>query len=264
MEKGNKYDIKVLQKTFKILELFDEKGKELALTEINELLNLNKVSIFRIIKNLEHAGYLEKDPDTLKFKLGLRMYHIGSLAEPNSKIRRITRPFLEKLNEQCGETVHLAALHQGEALYLDKIEGKGTIRVITLIGTKLPAHCSGVGKTLLAALSEEDLEELIREKGLPRFTDNTITESNALKAELAKIRKQGYAIDNEEIEEGLKCAAAPLHDSEGNVVASISISVPKQRFDKEVSTYISEVKKTAKIVSHFMRREGLIKDYHLQ
>ncbi len=253
MEKG-KYKIKVLDKAFKIVELFDEKGKELSVTEIHDLLGFNKASIFRILKNLQDADYLEKDPDTLRYKLGLRLYSLGLLAEPHSTIRRITRPFLAKLNEQCGETVHLAVLNHGEVLYLDKIEGKKTIRVITRIGTKLPAHCSGLGKVLLASLSEETLEKIIRETGLQRFTDNTITDLTALKTELTRIREQRYAVDNEEIEEGLKCAAAPVRDSQGKVVAAISISVPKERFDKDISTFISMVKKTAEQISEGMRQ----------
>lgn len=257
-EKTGKYKIKVLDKALKVLELFDERGKELTVTEIQALLNFNKASTFRIAKNLEDAGYLEKDPDTLKYTLGLRIYYLGTLAEPHTPIRRITRPFLEKLNEQSEETVHLAVLHRGQALYLDKIEGKRTIRVITRVGMELSAHCSGVGKVLLASVSEETLERIITERGLPRFTVNTITDLNALKTELAQIRKKGYAIDNEEIEEGLKCAAAPVRDSEGKVVAAISISVPRERFDKGVSTYISMVKKTAQEISNLIEQLGAI------
>lgn len=257
MEKG-KYKIKVLDKAFKILELFDEKGKELTVTRIHDLLNFNKASTFRILRNLEEAGYLEKDPDTLKYKLGLKIFYLGSLAEPHTTIRRITRPFLERLNEKCDETVHLAVLHHGQALYLDKIEGRKTIRVITRIGTELPAHCSGVGKVLLSALSEETLDRIVRERGLPQFTDNTITELSALKTELAQVRKKGYAIDNEEIEEGLKCAAAPLRDSEGKIVAAVSISVPRERFNKEISKFISMVKETARETSDLIGRRGTI------
>ena len=256
MQPSNKYRIKVLDKTLKILDLFNEKGKELTVTEINGLLSFNKASTFRIIKNLEEAGYLEKDPDTLKYRLGLRIYYLGSLAEPHGEIRRMARPFLDKLNEACGETVHLAVLHHGQALYLDKIEGKRTIRVITRIGMKLPAHCSGVGKVLLANLKEETLEGIITEKGLPRLTDNTITDLTALKAELAQIRKQGYAVDCEEIEEGLKCAASPLRNSNGEFVAAISISVPKERFDKEISGFVSKVKKTAQEISALMGQKA--------
>ena len=260
---SGKYRIKVLEKAFKILELFDDKDKELSATEIQNHLSYNKTSTFRIIKNLEDAGYLEKDYRTLNYKLGLKIYQLGSLAEPQAIIRRITRPFLEKLNEECHETVHLAVLHKGEALYLDKIEGKKTIRVITRIGMKLPAHCSGVGKTLLSALSEDTLGKILTEKGLERFTDNTITELNDLKTELDQIRKQGYAIDNEEIEEGLKCVAAPLINSEGKVLAAISISAPGERFDREFATYITRISKTSKEISRLLRQKAVYDLYYL-
>jgi DNA-binding IclR family transcriptional regulator len=245
------------------LDLFNEKGTEFSITEINYLLNFNKASTFRILKNLEEAGYLEKDLETLKYRLGLKIYYLGLLADPYAKINGITRPFLEKLNEQCEETIHLAMLQQGEALYLNKIEGKKTIRVITRIGMKLPAHCSGVGKVLLAYLPEEEIENVIREKGLQRFTPNTITDRDVLNVELAKVRKQGYAVDNEEIEEGLKCAATPLRDSKGQVMAAISISAPSERFNKEFSTYISMIKKTSKEISHYIRQNKVNDDYYL-
>ena len=248
MKSQGKYRIKVLEKALNILELFDEKGKELTVTEISGSLDLNKPSSFRILSNLEDFGYLDKDPKTARYCLGPKLYHLGSLAEPHAKIKKVARPFLKKLNEQCHETVHLAVLHQGEALYLDKIEGKRTIRVITRVGARLPAHCSGVGKVLLSALSEEVLVNTLLEKGLSRFTKNTITDLGVLKQELDKCRKRGYTIDNEEIEEGLKCVAAPLYEK-GEIVAAISISAHNERLNKEISRYISLVKKAAKGIS---------------
>jgi DNA-binding IclR family transcriptional regulator len=260
---ADKYTIKVVEKTLKILELFKEKGKELTATEINDLLNYNKVTTFRIIKNLEKAEYLEKDPKTLKYQLGLKIFYLGSMAEPHAKIRKIARPFLEKLNQKSEETVHLAALHLGEVLYLDKFEGKKTIRVSSRVGIKLPAHCTGVGKVLLADLSEEALTNLLEEKGLKPFTDNTIVDRKILKAELAKIRKKGYAIDNEEIEEGLNCIAAPLIDSQGKFIASMSISVPKVRFDRNFSTFVSLIIKSAEEISKALIKQGVNNTLHL-
>jgi DNA-binding IclR family transcriptional regulator len=259
----NRYKIKVLEKTLKILNLFDERGKELTISEINHILGFNKTSTFRILKNLEDADFVEKDPDSQKYKLGVKLYYLGSLAEPHTKLLRITKPFLRQLNRDCDETVHLAILHQGEALYLDKMEGRKVIQVISGIGTKLPSHCSGVGKILLAGLPQEAICRIVEEKGLPAFTDNTITDLEHLKAELAKVNARGYAIDNEEIEEGLKCVAAPVHDSVKRVVAAISISAPKERFDKEVSGFILKVTHTARKISDRVHQQGLNKDYPL-
>jgi len=253
MKSQGKYRIKVLEKALSILELFDEKGKELTVTEISGSLQLNKPSSFRILSNLEDFGYLDKDPKTARYSLGPKLHHLGSLAEPHARIWKTARPFLKDLNEQCHETVHLAVLHQGEALYVDKIEGKRTIRVITRVGARLPAHCSGVGKVLLSALSEEALGNTLSEKGLSRFTENTITDLDVLKQELAKCRKRGYATDNEEIEEGLKCVAAPVYEK-GEIVAAISISAHSKRFSRKTPSYVSLVKGTAKAVSEAFSR----------
>lgn len=249
MKNQGRYRIKVLEKALNILDLFDEEGKELSVTEISTGLDLNKPSTFRILSNLEDFGYLDKDPKTSRYCLGSKLYHLGSLAEPHVRIKKVARPFLKRMNEQCNETVHLAVLQQGEALYVDKIEGKRTIRVITRVGTRLPAHCSGVGKVLLSALSEEALVKILLKKGLARFTENTITDLDVLKLELTKCEKRRYSTDNEEIEEGLKCVAAPVNEN-GKIVAAISISAHSERFNKESLRYISMVMETAEAISN--------------
>ena len=248
MKNKGKYRIKVLEKALNILELFDEGGKELTVTEISSGLDLNKPSTFRILSNLEDFGYLDKDPKTSRYFLGPKLYHLGMLAEPHVRIKKVARPFLKGMNEQCHETVHLAVLQQGDALYVDKIEGKRTIRVITRVGARLPAHCSGVGKMLLSSLPEEALVKTLLKKGLTRFTENTITDLDILKQELAKCAKRGYAIDNEEIEKGLRCVAAPVCEN-GEIVAAVSISAHGERFYLESSRYISIVMETARSIS---------------
>lgn len=254
MEKKSSYRIKVLEKTFKILGLFSEEKPALSIKEINELLDFNKSSTFRIIKNLEEVAYLTKDPITLKYKLGYGIYYMGNLAESHTVVHKIAKPYLEELNEECVETVHLAVMCRGQALYLEKIEGKRVLTVISKTGTKLPCHCSGVGKMLLSDLPETELMDVIREWGLPEYTRNTITDMTRLKKELNLIQKQGYAIDNEEIENSLKCIAAPIRDSRQRVVAAISISAPKERFEREEVNFKSLVKNTARKISDRLSR----------
>jgi DNA-binding IclR family transcriptional regulator len=263
MKSTDQYKIRVLEKAFEILELFDEKGKTLSITQISDSLNFNKPSTFRILKNLENAGYLEREQEHSKFRLGPKLYYLGHLAEPHGKIRRIARPFLEKLHGSCNETVHLAVLNGEDALYLDKIEGTKTIRVISQIGAKLPAHCSGVGKVLLAGLSSERLERVVRARGLPRFTRNTITDLEKLKAELEVVKKRGYAVDNEEIEEGLKCVAAPLRDINGEVLAAISISVPAERFGRDRTKFLAGVRKIAEEISAVLCDQKTAREHSL-
>ncbi len=228
---SQKYCIKVLQKAFRLLELFSEEVQDLSAAEITERLHYNKTTAFRLISNLEEEGYLDQDPETNKYRLGMKLFFLGNLVRPYRYLKEVAQPLLERLNEETGETVHLAVLHRGEALYVDKIESKHTVRVVaSQVGRKLPAHCSGVGKVLLAHLPAVQVKEMVAEKGLASFTQNTITTYDQLKRELDNVARQGFAYDNEEIEIGLKCAAAPVF-VDRHVVAALSVSVPRERFD---------------------------------
>lgn len=250
---NGKYLIKVLQKTFRLLELFNDQARELSVPEINQRLHYNKTTTFRIIANLEEEGYLEKNPETGKYRLGMKLFFLGSLVKPYRYLKSAAKPLLEQLNRASGETVHLAVLHKGEALYLSKLESRHTVRVvISQEGQRLPAHCSGVGKVLLSYLPTEEAKALVEERGLPAFTQHTITTWNKLEAELERIRAQGYAIDNEEIEIGLKCAAAPVF-FEGSVVAALSVSVPRERFDQNQPALVDMVTHTAQELSRVLQ-----------
>ena len=254
MSTTNQYRIKVLEKALAVLELFDEQGTELTVTEISQRLGIHKTTAFRIVAVLDEANYLEKAHGSMKYRLGFKLLHLGSLVEGGTELKKRARPILEKLKQECDETVHLVILNKGEALYLDKIEGLKTVRVVSRVGMTLPAHCSGVGKVLLAYLPEDRVESIIRAKGLKRFTPNTITEREALRTELRRIRERGYALDNEEIEVGLKCVAAPISDGSGTVIGALSISGPAFRFDgKEAERLTAQALRAASRVSEAMK-----------
>lgn len=251
---AHRYRIKVLEKALAVLELFDEQGKELTLTEIAQGLGLNKTTAFRIVTVLDETNYLEKAPRSMKYRLGFKLFHLGSLVEGGAELKRRARPILDELKQACDETVHLVVLNRGEALYLDKLEGRKTVRVVSRVGMTLPAHCSGVGKVLLAHLPDDAVESIVREKGLKRFTPNTITDRSALRAELRRIRDRGYALDNEEIEIGLRCVAAPISDGSGTVIGALSISGPTFRFEgKDAERLIAHALRAAGRVSEVMR-----------
>jgi IclR family transcriptional regulator, acetate operon repressor len=248
------YRIKVLEKALAVLELFDEQGTELTATEIGERLGINKTTAFRIATVLDEANYLEKAHGSTRYRLGFKLHHLGSLVEGGTELKSRARPILEKLKQECDETVHLVVLKNGEAFYLDKIEGRKTVRVVSRIGMTLPAHCSGVGKVLLAHLPDDRVESIVRAKGLKRFTPNTITERDALRAELRRIRERGYALDDEEIEIGLKCVAAPIQDGSGTVIGALSISGPAFRFEgKEAERRTAKALRAAARVSEAMK-----------
>ncbi len=253
MARPGGYHIKVLDKALALLDLFEEPGASFTAAAIARRSGLNKTTVFRILTALEDADYLERSPGSLAYRLGFKLYRLGSLVEGNAAIERLARPFLEELKQKCDETVHLVVLHRGEALYLDKIEGRKAIRAVTRVGMKLPAHCSGVGKVLLAHLPRAEMEAVLRRHGLKRFTPNTITDPRRFDAELAAIRRRGYALDDEEIELGLECVAAPIRDAGGTVVAALSISGPKYRLDQELERLAALVLRTAGRISDAMK-----------
>ncbi len=234
MNGSESYRIKILDKLFAILGLFSDKDRFLTVKEISHSLGYDKSTTYRIIRNLEENAYLQKDPDTQRYCLGFALHHLGSLAESYGPITQLAHPFLVEMSNRCDETVHLAVFQKGQALYVDKISSKRRVlQIISKIGSKLPCHCSAVGKVLLTSLIDSDLDKVIEEYGLDARTRNTITDAAQLKIEIQKIRQCGYAIDNEEIEYGLKCIAAPLRDGDDKIVAAVSISAPKERFGYE-------------------------------
>ncbi len=252
------YTIKVLDKVFKILGLYDDKQKKFTVQEISDRLGYNKSSTYRIIRNLEKVAYLERIPRTQYYKLGFGLYYLGTNSESYGPILAAARPLLTRLNDLCGETAHLAVLHQGQPLYIDKIESsERVLQIRSRVGSKLPGHCSGVGKMLLAFLDDKKLAEVIEEWGFAKFTDNTITDGALFRRELKKIREQGYAIDNEEIEYGLKCIAAPVFDSGGQVIAAASISTTKERFNSEFESFKSMILETTRNIG--LQYQGIMK-----
>lgn len=245
-----KYRVKVLEKAFRIMALFDDKGKTLSVKDISEQLVYNKSSTLRIVRNLEEFAYLQRVSGTQMYKLGFGIYNLGQLAESYADLRKAAQPFLERLCEECGETIHLAVMQNNQALYVDKTESKTrALRIISAVGTSLPCHCSAVGKVLLSALSERQLEKVIEEWGLAQFTHKTITEKEALVGELESIHRLGYAVDDEEIEYGLKCVAAPIMDGQQKVVAAVSVSGPKERVEHNFDQILSQVIKNAAGIS---------------
>ena len=249
-----KYRIKVLQKAFRLLDLFNTDAvEELSVPEITEKLGYSQPTSFRIISNLEEEGYLEKNLETGKYRLGMKFFFLGGRVKPYHFLKTAARPLLTDLNQQTGETVHLAVLHHYQVLYLDKIDGIHNVRVVvSQVGHKLPAHCSGVGKVLLAYLPRDEVKAAIEKTGLPAFTQNTITTWNQLEAELEDIRGREFAIDDEEIELGLKCLAAPIF-VDGRVEAALSVSLPKDRFERVSRELPRQVVQTARDLSGLLQ-----------
>jgi len=155
----------------------------------------------------------------------VRLFELGNIVARSWDIRAIARPAMQELNESLGELVQLATESEGEVLYIEKIDSTHMMRIVSEIGARLPMHCTGLGKVLLAYKTPAEVQWIIKKHGLRTMTSHTITNPEALEKELIRIRKQGFAIDDREIMESLRCVAAPIYDRDGNVKYALSVSV---------------------------------------
>jgi len=241
--------VKSIERAIKILEAFSEENFEMSLSEISKKVNLPKATAYRIIYTLKESGLIEQRTDTGKYRPGLKLFELGSLVFKKLKLREIALPYMENLSKKCGETVHLGILQGDEVISIESCDSSFDLRSNIYIGKRAPLYCTGVGKALLAFLTPEEISRVLK-KRRKKYTDNTVVERERLEEELRKVREKGFAVDNMEHEEGVRCVAAPIRNYEGKVVASVSISGPSIRITEEkIPQLASMVKKTAEIIS---------------
>lgn len=223
----------VVDRVVDILEVFPRLGPELGVSDVSRALGLKKATTHRLLASLLRRGMVAQDPNSRRYRLGIKLWELGSLATSQVDWVDRVKPYLQHLTDVSGETTHLAVLNDGQVLYVDKVESSRSFRMPSQVGRRLPVHCTGVGKALVAFLPDEVLKGIVARRGLPKMTAHTITELSALRRELAEVRDNGYAIDNEEIDDGLTCIAAPIRDHTSHVVAAISLAGPTSRLKPE-------------------------------
>ena len=246
--------VQTIQRVSSILEELGKNPRGISIRDLSLKLKLPKGTTHRLLSSLNYYAYVRQDPNTRNYSLGLKLVELGNLLLSQLDLRQVAEPFLRDLADRTRETVHMVILDQKEIVYVDKIETDhhtGGLRMASRIGVRNPAHSCAVGKVLLSHLSDQELDFLIKEKGLDKRTENTITDPTQLKEHLKSVRKQGYAIDDEENEKGIRCVAAPIRNEAGKAVAAISLSGPAFRITKKVvqETLKKEVMETASKLS---------------
>ena len=248
---GTLYRIQVIDRAALIFDCFTFDKPELSVREVSDATRLHKSTAHRILMALEHNGFVEQNPETSKYNLGIKLFKLGHQAVARLSLRDTARPFLRALMEETGETVHLAVLDNDQVLYLEKVEGPHALRMPSRVGRHIPTYCTSLGKAIMSCLGETEAKRIIQRQPIQRYTANTVTNVEELLAELRRTRKRGYAIDNEEIEIGLRCVGAPIRDYTGEVVAAISVAGPSARIKPERVAVIGKtVLKVAASISH--------------
>lgn len=229
----SRYTIEALARGLEVLALFTAARPALSFNEIVGALDLSKSTAFRILATLEQLGYLEHDPAARRYRPGLKVFQLGFAALAGLEIQQVARPQLERLAQQLDETASMAVLEDLDIIYVDRIRNRAIVGVVLGVGSRLPAYSASLGKVLLAGLPEPELRERLARATLAPITAHTIVSRDALLAELAEIRRRGYAISDQELAIGLRGVAAPIRDGQGRAVAAINISGPTSTISPE-------------------------------
>jgi DNA-binding IclR family transcriptional regulator len=246
--------VQTIERASSILDILGESPQGITIRELSVKIKLPKGTTHRLLSSLCYFGYVRQDPKTRNYFLGLKFVELGNLLLSQLDLRKEAEPFLRDLAERVKETVHLVILDRNEIVYIDKVEleqNPSGLRMASRVGLRNPAHSCAVGKVLLSHLSEEEVSRVIKQKGLPKRTENTITDRIQLMEHLKVVRAQGYSIDDEENEKGVRCVAAPIFNETGKAVAAISISTPAFLVTKKVMQDVlkKEVMETALKIS---------------
>lgn len=233
-----------------ILEAIAQRSGGMTNSEVSRRLEIPKSSASYILRALERHGYLRRERLTGKYKLGFKVLNLSHRVLMGLDIREVALPVLGQLVERSHLTAHLAILDHGEAVYIEKVEAPGFIKMDTWVGRRLEIHSTGVGKALVAHLPEAEVKAIVKERGLKKLTPRTITVYSTFVHELERVRAQGYAVDDEENSLGVRCVAAPVFDSLGKVEAAVGVSGTTSQIDNASLPKIADlVKETARKIS---------------
>ncbi len=239
-----------VQRAIDILNLFGTLTPELGTTDIARALKLHKSTTASLVATLVANGFLSQNPDTRKYRLGLKLVERAFAMLDQVEIRQIAYPYLQELRNQWNETVNLAILDGPDVVYVERFLGTKALAMRSEVGRRAPAHSTGLGKAILACLPIPQVRAFIDCYGLPSITPKTITDPVTFLSELDQSRERGYAVDDEENEIGGRCIAVPIFDHTGTPVAAVSVSAPTARLPlSDVPQVGMQVRETAKAIS---------------
>ncbi|MDL2317901.1 IclR family transcriptional regulator [Eubacteriales bacterium OttesenSCG-928-A19] len=257
----NASHVQSVERALRLIDLLAQEGREMSLTEISRAMEWPKSTVHGLLATLRDYQFVDQSPSTGHYYLGVRLFELGNQVARSWNIRTMAMPVMQRLNSRLGEMVQLATEDKGEVLYIEKIDSTQMFRIVSDIGVRLPMHCSGLGKVLLAFKTPAEVKYILSRKGQKAMTRRTITDPRELELELAKVREQGYAVDDREIMDSLRCIAAPIFDRECRVQYAISISgLPNVLSGDRFDTALEAVREAAEEISFAMgHRESMAK-----
>ena len=234
-----------VERALEMLEVVAQESGGLSNAEISRKLNIPKSSASYILRTLESQSYLTRDQESGKYRVGLKILSLSRGALSGIDVRGVALPIMRHLTQQTGLTCHLAILDGPDAVYIEKVEPEGFIRMDTWVGRRMRVHATSVGKALVAHIPQERLEEILRKSGMEKRTPKTITTLPRLLKELERVRMRGYAVDDEENNLGARCVGAPVFNDRGLIEAGLGLSGTTQQVSPHTMPRILEALKDA-------------------
>lgn len=251
-EKEVKNPVQSAERIFQVMEMLADHG-EMGLMEISAALGLHKSTVHRLLMSLVYMGYAKQDETSQKYMLSYKIVSMAGKMLDRMDILQVAKPYMERLSDLSGEAVHLVQREGNNILYIYKIEAKvGTIRMVSHVGMVHPMYCSGVGKAIMATLPEKEVKQIWNESIIEKKTDRTITDYDEMLRILSEVKKNGYALDDEENEKGVRCIAASLKDYHHEVKYAFSISGPTSRMTRQ---HVEELSVDVKKIQEELSRE---------
>ena len=236
--------VQSLTRGLSILECLAGTEGGLTLTDIGQRVELPPSTTHRLLATLQKMGYVYQADDLGLWYIGLQAFTVGSSFLANRDFATQSHAYMRRLMEQSGETANLAILDGTEAVFIDQVQCRETMRTIVKLGSRVPLHASGVGKAIFASLPDDQIDALLKVRGLPRITDNTITSPETMWASILVIRQRGWSFDDEEHALGTRCVAAPIYNEHAEVLGAISLAGPSSRLPDE------RIKHLGQLVAH--------------
>ena len=227
------YNIQTVGHALDVLEQFHGDVVELGFSELCRRLKFQKNKVFRLLATLESRNFIEQNIATTGYRLGLKNLQLGQTFVNQMGLLRQARPTLESLTRRCGETSYVAILKDFQIIYLDAIESDLPVRVVSRVGKMFPFYCTEVGKVIAASMDGNTLRDYFKNAEIKQYTSNTISDQDEMTRQLSSIAELGYAVDDEELDIGVKCIGAPIRDYTKRVIGAVSVSAPSMRFTAE-------------------------------
>jgi DNA-binding IclR family transcriptional regulator len=242
------YSAPIIKRVLQIIQLIVREHKQFGVTDISQTLSINKSTVFGILKALQAEDFVVKDPTTKKYTMGRGLFELSATIFKRTDLATLAHPFLEQLAEQVGETVILGARQNNHVKFLEVIEAKKDLKISSHVGAKIPITAGATGKVILSFMEDNQILNLFREKGLPQFTEKSVTNLDLFLREIAKVRKQGYALDFDEYLKGTTAVAGPIRAGKQLIGIVWVVCFTSATDQKKVAEIVAQVTNTTKII----------------